>query len=414
MRSAETVIAFLLLWPLSGALADTIDDIRTRGSLRVGMSGDYQPFTLCQEQSENCEGFDVDVARRLAADLGVRLEIVRFRWPELRTDLAAGTFDIAMSGVTMRPERTLSGVFTRPYLISTAVVLVANKDRFSSSATVDQAGVRLAVNAGGHLEQVARISFPQATILPTPKNRSLPDQVEQQQADALLTDSVEAPHFLATHPGLHALPGFGRDRKAYFLRRADAALCDWLDNWLIAHEHDVLSTLRSRWLGVNSERPSAESSLLAFMDLRLALMPAVAEYKRRHNLPIEDSTQENAIVRQALVQAQGTGLDGTAVQELFRVQIELAKQVQRAAWQGGIPIPAWTHGLDLTADLRPALVTLGNQIVRELASVSPNLKDRNLTLRVTEEEITTAGITAAAKRQLGEALWEIRMQAGHF
>jgi cyclohexadienyl dehydratase len=414
VQSAGGAITFLLLWSLSGALAGTVDDIRARGSLRVGTSGDYQPFSLCQEQGESCEGFDVDVARRLATDLGVRLEIVRFRWPELRTDLAAGKFDIAMSGVTMRPERTLTGIFTHPYLVSRAVVLVADKDRFSSLAAVDQAGVRLAVNAGGHLEQVARSSFPQATILPTPKNRALPDQVEKQQADALLTDSVEAPHFLATHPGLHALPGFGRDRKAYLLRREDVALCDWLDSWLIAHEHDVLSTLRSRWLGADSEGPSAESSLLAFMDLRLALMPAVVEYKHRHNLPVEDSLQENAIARQALVQAQGTGLDGAIVQELFRVQIELAKQVQRAVLQGEVVIPTWAHGLDLTEDLRPALVTVGNQIVRGLASLSPHLKDRDLTLRVTEEEITTPGVTAAGKRRLGEALWEVRRQAGHF
>jgi len=150
------------------------------------------------------------------------------------------------------------------------------------------------------------------------------------------------------------------------------------------------------------------------MDLRLALMPAVAEHKLRHDLPIEDPTQENAIVKHAVVQAQGTGLDSTAVQELFRVQIELAKQVQRATLRGEVVIPAWAHGLDLTADLRPALVTLSNRIVRELVAVSPNLRDRRSTLRVAEEEITTAGTTEAAKRQLGAALWEIRMQAGHF
>ena len=152
----------------------------------------------------------------------------------------------------------------------------------------------------------------------------------------------------------------------------------------------------------------------AFMDLRLALMPAVAEHKRRHDLPVEDPTQENAIVQHAVVQAQDTGLDSVAVQELFRVQIELAKQVQRATLQGEVVIPAWAHGLDLTADLRPVLVTLGNRIVRELTSVLPSLEDRDLTLRVAEEEITTAGIPEAAKRQLGAALWEIRMQAGHF
>jgi chorismate mutase-like protein len=279
---------------------------------------------------------------------------------------------------------------------------------------VNQSGMRLAVNAGGHLEQVARVSFPRATILPTLQNRSLPEQVEKRQADALLTDSVEAPHFLATHPELHALPGFGRDRKAYLLRREDIALCEWLDSWLIAHEHDVLATLRSRWFGSDSERPSAASSLFAFMDLRLALMPAVAEYKRQHDLPVEDPTQENAVVQHAMVQAQGAGLDSSTVQELFRVQIELAKQVQRATLQGKIPIPMWAQGLDLTTDLRPALVTVGDRIVRELPWVLPSLKDRDLPLRVAEEEITTAGIAESAERQLGTALWAIKVQAGHF
>ncbi|HSG90170.1 MAG TPA: transporter substrate-binding domain-containing protein, partial [Pseudomonadales bacterium] len=67
--------------------------------LRVGTSGDYPPF------SRAGEGFDVDVAKRLARDLGMRIEWVPFRWPELERRLRAGDFDVVMSGVTWRPER---------------------------------------------------------------------------------------------------------------------------------------------------------------------------------------------------------------------------------------------------------------------------------------------------------------------
>jgi cyclohexadienyl dehydratase len=112
------------------------------------MSGDYAPFCRCPDVGKECEGFEVEAARRLAVDLGVRLAIIRFRWPELRQDLEAGKFDVAMSGITMRPERLLFASFTRPYAVTSTVVLVKNTKRFSSLAAVNQPGVRLAVNAG--------------------------------------------------------------------------------------------------------------------------------------------------------------------------------------------------------------------------------------------------------------------------
>src|SRR3989442_7608841 len=89
--------------------------------LRVGTSGDYPPFSLARD--DRLEGLDVEVARRFARDSGRRLELVRFRWPELTRDLAAGRFDLAMGRVTLRPERAVAGVFTRPVAAAGAVVL---------------------------------------------------------------------------------------------------------------------------------------------------------------------------------------------------------------------------------------------------------------------------------------------------
>lgn len=176
--------SFLVLcWAFpSLVFAVTSDDLRARGVVRVGMSGDYAPFAVCSDANETCTGFEVDVARRLADDLGVTLEIVRFQWSHLRPALEAEQFDVAMSGITMRPERLLFADFTRPYAVAEAVVLVGDKKRFPSITSVDQAGVRLAVNAGGHLEQVARTRFGQVAIHTTPKNMELPTLVTKNRS----------------------------------------------------------------------------------------------------------------------------------------------------------------------------------------------------------------------------------------
>jgi cyclohexadienyl dehydratase len=405
-------LVFVMIRMSPSIYADDLGTVQSRGTLRVGVSGDYQPFSICSAHLTDCRGFDIDVAQRVATDLGVRLELVRFRWPDLRTDLAAGKFDVAMSGVTLRPERTLTATFTRPYAVAQAVVLVADRERFPSLAAVDQAGVRVAVNAGGHLEQVARTHFRTATVQPTAKNLSLPELVVTKQADTLVTDSLEAPHFLAAHPTLSALPGFGRDRKVYLLRRLDTALREWLDTWLIAREEDgFLQMLRMRWFGGDTHAtPHLLSALFACLDLRLALMPAVADYKHRFNLPITDQQQEQAVLKQGAVQAQEAKLDEQKVQQLFRVQIELAKQVQRAFLQNQqrqLVFPAWAQGLDLTTDIRPVLLEIGTRIVYELVRAAPAFQERTALLRMVEEEITASVLSLEERRQLGEALWQV-------
>src|SRR5205823_1067224 len=75
--------------------------------LRVGTSGDYPPFSLARDG--RLEGLDVEIARRFAHDGGRRLELVRFRWPELTRDLPAGRFDLAMGGVPPRPAPAVPG-----------------------------------------------------------------------------------------------------------------------------------------------------------------------------------------------------------------------------------------------------------------------------------------------------------------
>ena len=121
--------------------------------LRVGTSGDYPPFSTvggpAEEQaaddpppnadrpagagdveetdrSTSRSGFAVEVAGRLARDLGYDLAFVPFDWPDLAGAVAADEFDVAMSGVTWRPGRAAAGWMSRavasggPCVVSTA------------------------------------------------------------------------------------------------------------------------------------------------------------------------------------------------------------------------------------------------------------------------------------------------------
>jgi chorismate mutase-like protein len=144
-------------------------------------------------------------------------------------------------------------------------------------------------------------------------------------------------------------------------------------------------------------------------------MPAVADYKRRFRLPVTDQQQEHAVLIQVAARAREAKLDEQKVQQLFRVQIELAKQVQHAFLQdhqGRLVVPAWAQGLDLTTDIRPVLLELGSRIVHELVRATSALQERDALIRLTEEELTATVLSSEERRQLGEALWQVGQPGG--
>src|ERR1700748_528939 len=103
MLKALTALAFTVLLACSAQAQQTsrLDDIIKRGTLRVGMTGDYLPFTSLDKDSQKFRGFDVDVAEALGKAMGVKVEFVQTAWPQLMKDFEADTFDIAMGGISI-------------------------------------------------------------------------------------------------------------------------------------------------------------------------------------------------------------------------------------------------------------------------------------------------------------------------
>ncbi len=229
--------------------------------------------------------------------------MVRFRWPELLSDLAADRFDVAMSGITIRPERSVAGIFTVPVMASGAVVLVREDAGFADLASLDRPAARIAVNQGGHLERVTRAHFPRAAVIAIPANQAVRGALISAEVDAVVSDTLEAPIWLEGSEGVVQLGPFTSDLKAYLVHPDRSELAADLDAWLMARESDgTLAALRRRYLGHGDSPSTAEpvSALLAAVGERLDLMPLVAEAKRATGTPVTVPEREARVIDAAL------------------------------------------------------------------------------------------------------------------
>ena len=121
-----------------------ITRIEARGRLLVGSTGDYRPLTWRDPATGSWEGFGVEVAERIAAELGVKAEFVQTSWPTLAADVQTNPplFDLAIGGITVTDARRKTMDMSVGYLGNGKTILcrVGDAGRFRSLADIERKG----------------------------------------------------------------------------------------------------------------------------------------------------------------------------------------------------------------------------------------------------------------------------------
>lgn len=417
--------------------------------LRVGTSGDYAPFSFSTSppspqspspDGADLAGFDIEVARLFTRERGYRLEFVRFRWPDLGKQLAAGAFDVAMGGITMRPERSILGRYSVPVVATHAVALTWKGSGIATLAELDKPGKRVVVNAGGHLEQVAHQTFRRATVLPLADNDAVRMALLDRTSDAVVTDDFEQKVWTAGARGVVDLGPISNDRKAYFLPASAADLEAEFDRWLIAKEQDgTLARLRRAAFGeAEPDHAVTATPIEAFASAvaeRQALMPLVWAAKRKAGKPVEDKAQEAVVLDAAVaaLEAAATAAgqpapDPAVGRAVFEQLLVISKDAQQALADrdakrrpgavvtrdsghaaktaeqeqvATMPVasapadpeprdPSAARVYDLGGELRPAITRITEKIARTMLAMEPAMSSRQAT-RALDEMLTPGG-----------------------
>ena len=142
-------------------------EIRRRGTLRVGLDASFPPFETV-DAAGNIIGLDADIARAIAADLGVRAEFVNIGFDGLYDALKIGRVDVVISGLPIDPLRTRDVAYSTPYFNAGQMLVTTRAD---VQSVADVAGKTVAVEWGSMAELAARKlkeSAPDVTISPQP------------------------------------------------------------------------------------------------------------------------------------------------------------------------------------------------------------------------------------------------------
>lgn len=257
----QLIEAMAMIKRRDAQIVDQLTEIKHRGVLRVGTTGDYKPFSFLEADSGRPTGIDIDLAQELAKSLGVELKLVATTWPTLMDDLAANQFDIGMSGITRTRARQRTAFFSDQYSIGgkTPIARCEVRDKFNSLASIDKAGVRVIVNPGGTNEKYVQQNIKHAQIIVHPDNTTIFEQIINNYADVMITDAIEVKVQEVMQPELcGTMPDqlLSRAEKA-FLMPQDSALQGYVNAWLsgIKRSGD-LEVIFARYLGGEASRGS--------------------------------------------------------------------------------------------------------------------------------------------------------------
>jgi len=229
-----------------------LDRVLQRGELVVGTAANMPPMNM-RTRNGDIIGMDVDIAKVMAASMGVKLRLEAMPFADLLPSLEAGNLDLVISNMTMTPERNLKVAFVGPYLRSGKCVL-SKSDTLAKAEkldTINKAQVRLTALKGSTSQVFVEELAPKATLMLAKDYDEAVDMVLTDKVDAMIADYPICVVSLYRHrdAGLASvITTLIYEPIGIAMPPGDAQLVNWMENFL--HRLDKtnqLELLRRRW-----------------------------------------------------------------------------------------------------------------------------------------------------------------------
>lgn len=236
-----------------------VQKILQRGTLRVGMSS-FVPWAMRNKEGKLI-GFEIDVAKKVAADMGVKVEFVPTAWSGIIPSLLAKKFDVIIGGMSITPQRNLTVNFTIPYEHSGQQLLANSQltSKFKSLKDYNASDVTITCRRATPACHTAETMFPKATIRRFDDDAQAFQEVVNGNAYGTVMSAPKPEFWAHEHPDKVYVADNGKylthGDEAFALRKGDVDALNFFSNWILVNTsngwlqktHDFWFKDRSNW-----------------------------------------------------------------------------------------------------------------------------------------------------------------------
>ena len=233
----------------------TLEQALKRGVLKVGMST-FVPWAM-QDKDGKFIGFEIDVATRLATDMGVQVEFVPTQWSGIIPALLTGKFDVIIGGMGIRPDRNLKVNFSTPYDY-TGMSLVAHKEKaagFASIADFNKPEVVIAARIGTTAADAVKKYMPNAELRLFENESQTIQELLNGRVHAVVASAPLPAYQALKYPEKLFLPlpeNFTKEPIGFAVRKGDFDTLNYFNNWIeVVGSEGWLKERKHYWFETN-------------------------------------------------------------------------------------------------------------------------------------------------------------------
>lgn len=211
-----------------------IESIKEAGVLKIGLSI-FRPWSM-RDLNGDLVGFELDVGRKLAEDMGVEVEFIPTSWDGIIPALVSGKFDVIISGMSITPQRNLTVSFSDPYAYSGMTILSNRKmtDGFTLE-DYNNPDVTFSARRGATPAAVIASMFPEAQLLLFDEDGASDQEVLNGNAHATMASEPAPSERARQYPDTLYVPfneTFQAGGEAFAFRKGDPDAENFFNNWI--------------------------------------------------------------------------------------------------------------------------------------------------------------------------------------
>ena len=238
VTTMSVFIALIFSGCASNESKSALSAIQKKGKIVVGTASGYYPFEMTDKQG-NLVGYDIDVAKAIAKEMGVEVEFQNYAFSGLIPAMQSNKVDLVIAGMTATDKRREVVDFTEPYFVSGQALLInKNYPNVKTWQDLDKTGNVIAVSMGTTADQTATAMFKNATVKKFEGSALAGLELTNGNATAVIHETPWVAIYHRIHPDTTyaILEPFTTENLGIAVPKGNPQLVEWLNKFLTKYK----------------------------------------------------------------------------------------------------------------------------------------------------------------------------------